>query len=415
MVLFIKPMLSVLIITNSYPSVNGPANQIFVRKQAEKLVEFGHEVTVVATYSKRIFPFSLAHKAGKIPLWSTRPFEDIRGMDVHRMYVPILPRKWLSPFYGEILGPLTLSYIHHHIHQRNFDLLHAHVADYGGYIGHWLSKKLDIPFLITTHGGDTDSVVHRSQLHRRAIRRCFAHAEKVICVSRRIQQHVIELGIPPSHTEIVRNGINLEDCIYTPDFLKKKYGEHPMILSVSHLLETKGLQHNLRALRRILDSGRNAFYVIVGEGPFESTLRELANSLNLTNHVAFEGPVKHEDVMRYMSACDVFSMPSWQESFGIVYLEAMLNGKPVIADASQGISDIIINDHNGCLIPSHDVDALTACLTRLLDDKVLADFIGTHGKHSVTEQLTWKQTAIHLGCIYERICQKRQPQRKRVC
>lgn len=400
-------MLKILIITNSYPSTNGPANQIFVRKQAEKLSEIGHPVTILATYGKRIFPFSIAHRNGRVPLWSKSPFEDCQGLDVHRMHLPILPKKLFSPLYGPILGPLVKKYINREIRKFNFDLIHAHVADYAGFIGQWLSNDLKIPLVITTHGADTDSVIHKSSFHRMAIQRCFRSAEIAICVSERIQKHLFDLGIPISKTAIVQNGINVEDVIYDPDFLKRKYGDVPILLSVSHLLETKGLHYNLIALRQILDKGRKAFYVIVGEGPFEPRLKEIMDQLNLKNHVAFEGPMKHEEVMRRMSACDIFSMPSWKESFGIVYLEAMLNGKPIIADSTQGIKDIITHGKNGFLVPSHDAHFLVNCLTTLIDNKELAKTMGLCGKNFVLKELTWKQSASRLSQIYKQVCKNR--------
>ena len=400
--------LKILIITNSYPSFNGPTNQIFVRKQAEKLIEFGHRVTVLATYGNRIFPFSILQQVGRLQHWSTIPFEDMAGLVVQRMYVPIFPKKWLSYFYGMVLGPYVSYYLNRNIRNTDFDLIHAHVADYAGFIGKWLGNNLNIPFVITTHGADTDSVIHKSRFHRSAIQKCFHSADKVICVSKRIQKHVFDLGIPKSKAAIVRNGINIEDILYDPHFLKSKYDHKPIILSVSHLLETKGLHYNLEALRRILDTGRDVFYVIVGGGPFEAQLKRIVDVLKLKDHVAFEGPLKHEEVMRYMSACDIFSMPSWQESFGIVYLEAMLNGKAIIGDVTQGIADIITHGANGYLVPSHDVDALTLYLTRLIDNKALAIELGNNGKNFVIKQLTWKRSAAQLCRIYEQVYKERK-------
>ena len=397
---------SILLLTSTYPSVNGPSNHLFVRQQAEKVAELGHQIMIVAAYEKRIWPFSLYHINNHVPLWSTNPYEDHPGLDVTRMHIPILPKAYFSAHYGPLLGLIVNRYLHAAKRTRKFDLIHAHVANYAGFIAQWISKATSVPFMVTTHGADTDIAIHKSSAHRKAIQSCFQHAQRVVCVSRRIQDAVIEQGGRRDHCPIIRNGINVDDLECDTLWLKERFGNRTIILSVSHLLESKGLQYNLQALRHLIDSNKDVYYVIVGEGPYENSLRKLVRDLNIEGYVSFEGPKPHKEVMRYMSGCDIYSMPSWRESFGIVYMEAMLNGKPVIGCTTQGISDIVEHGINGILVPPHDVKAVVESIKCLIDQPNMAAEIGTKARQLVIRELTWNKSAFQLSNLYMEVLEE---------
>ena len=108
---------------------------------------------------------------------------------------------------------------------------------------------------------------------------------------------------------------------------------------------------------------------------------------------------KPEDI-KYMSKCNIFSLPSWQEGFGIVYIEAMNNGVPVIGVKGQGIEDVIIDKENGFLVEPHSVQDLVKTIEYILNNKEEAGIVGQEGKRTVLSEYTWRRNAQKTIDIY---------------
>lgn len=151
------------------------------------------------------------------------------------------------------------------------------------------------------------------------------------------------------------------------------------IVSVSNLLEWKGIQYNLRALAAIKKSHPELdwIYVIVGAGPFEKILVELSARLDLKGNVVFAGRRDHSFALKAISEADIFSLPSVREAFGIVYLEAMAQGKAVIGCRDNGAEDIIKHGVDGFLVTPGNVSELSTLLISLLRDSQLRLQVGS--------------------------------------
>ena len=100
------------------------------------------------------------------------------------------------------------------------------------------------------------------------------------------------------------------------------------------------LDFNLRAFSQLVKEFSNLYYIVVENGPMRKELERLANDLGLERYVGFVGQQSYSKTMEYMASCDIFSLPSWQEGFGVVYLEAIAHGKPVIGCRGEGIEDV---------------------------------------------------------------------------
>ncbi|HBB86430.1 MAG TPA: hypothetical protein DC047_02310 [Blastocatellia bacterium] len=151
----------------------------------------------------------------------------------------------------------------------------------------------------------------------------------------------------------------------------------------------KGVEEVLRALPFVLTHFPNTRYVIIGDGSDRPRLQRLADDLSLGNHVDFVGRVSDEDLAAYYEACNIFVMPSRQEGFGLVFLEAMAFGKPVIGGNHGGTPDIVKNDVNGFLVQHGDVKTLGLRVTRLLGDEGLRNKMGEAGRQFVAENYTF--------------------------
>jgi glycosyltransferase involved in cell wall biosynthesis len=143
--------------------------------------------------------------------------------------------------------------------------------------------------------------------------------------------------------------------------------------------------------------------VIVGSGPEGPRLTTLASQLGVDRCVRFVGRVQHDALLSLYDEADVFCLASEDEGFGIVYLEAMARGVPVIGSAGEGIADIVVSEENGILVPPRDAAAIAAAVRRLLTDDSLLRRLGEAGKDTVSTRLTWgKNARSHLD-LYQRV------------
>ena len=142
-------------------------------------------------------------------------------------------------------------------------------------------------------------------------------------------------------------------------------------------------------------------YVVVGAGPERQALQSLAQELGISSSVEFLGAMEHCDVLRHMSACDVFCLPSHREGFGIVYAEAMALGKPVIGCKGQGVADFVEDGHSGFLIAPHSHEELARVLEWVFDHPREAARIGARGQKVAVEELTWESNGRKVLEIYD--------------
>jgi glycosyltransferase involved in cell wall biosynthesis len=175
---------------------------------------------------------------------------------------------------------------------------------------------------------------------------------------------------------------------------------------VGRLVPEKGLMALLQAATRL--QGRWHLYV-VGGGPLLEDLRAEALRLGVADRVVFAGQVPHRDIPRHMACADVIAVPSettsrWKEQFGRTIIEAMACGKPVVGSDSGEIPLVIRDD--GLVFPERDVEALAACLQRLMDDPALRRELSERGRTRVLENYTWAKNAERTKAVYEMVLSK---------
>ena len=217
-------------------------------------------------------------------------------------------------------------------------------------------------------------------------------------------------GLAPvsSHTArslIERQGAREDRITIIPNALDPAFADMPalppdsplprgarILLSVGRLHRNepgKGIDHVLRALPAVLATVPDAYYVVVGEGDLRPELECLALDLDVAHRVRFTGPLGDEMLRGYLAAADVLVLPSRQEGFGIVFLEAMAFRKPVIGGAEGGTPDVIAHGTNGFLVGYGDVAAVSNHVTTLLTDDALRRRMGHAGRALLCERFTF--------------------------
>ena len=170
----------------------------------------------------------------------------------------------------------------------------------------------------------------------------------------------------------------------------------PVILTVTRLRAYKGAQFVIRTMPRILAEFPEARYIIVGDGPYRAELERLAEDTlppNLRGAISFAGLVSDSEKYAYYDKCDISAMPSTEEGFGLVYVEAAAFGKPSIGCNVIGVPEAILDGHTGLLVDPKDADGLAEAMLRLLRDGKERLRMGRNGQHRVETELSWRASA----------------------
>jgi rhamnosyl/mannosyltransferase len=182
--------------------------------------------------------------------------------------------------------------------------------------------------------------------------------------------------------------------------IRRTYGA-PLLLFVGRLRYYKGLDVLIRAMPRV-----SARLVVVGTGPMESAWRQLAWEVGVGDRVIFVGDVSDEELPGYYQACDVFVLPASErsEAYGLVQLEAMASGRPVICtELGTGTSYINRDGVTGLVVPARDAEALAAACNRLLNDDEARRDMGARGRERVLAEFTVDTMVERVVSLYHRL------------
>ncbi len=251
----------------------------------------------------------------------------------------------------------------------------------------------------------------------RQVRWALRHADALIGVSGSVAGSILAAGQPRHKVHAVLNAMDLDgfDPSIPPGPVRRELGLPegvPVVVSISRLFHWKGHADLLRALAIVRRAVPETRLVIVGEEDmaaggldrptYVAELKQLARDLGVEDHVLFTG--FRADVARMLAAADVFALPSFQEPFGLVFLEAMAMKRPVVALDSGGTPEVVEHGKSGLLSPARDVDALAANLLALIRDPALRARMGEHGRRSVETRFTPARLARDVERIYAGLC-----------
>jgi phosphatidylinositol alpha-1,6-mannosyltransferase len=164
------------------------------------------------------------------------------------------------------------------------------------------------------------------------------------------------------------------------------------------------MDHLIAALPRLLTDMPDVHLVAIGDGDDLGWLENLAEGNGVARHVHFFRGVSQMELGAWYSACDVFALPSRGEGFGLVYLEAMAYGKPVVAGAHGGAPEIVEDGVTGYVVPHGDLPQLAAALAALLSDAELRRKMGERGRLAVQREFLFAQFSKSLKKILREQC-----------
>jgi len=325
-----------------------------------------------------------------------------------------VPKDALLPHMGELGRGLAARFA-----ARRPDVVHAHFW-MSGLASLLATRDAGIPVVQTFHALGTvkrrhQGVADTSPPERLRIERAVAHdAARIVATCTDEVFELVRMGARRANVAIVPCGVDVAH--FTP------HGERMelpatrctyRLLVVGRLVARKGVDDVIRALARLRDTE-----LVIAGGPAaeelevdpEATrLRAVAESSGVAGRVRFLGRVTRDQMPSLMRAVDALVTVPWYEPFGIVPLEAMACGLPVVASAVGGLQDTVVDGTTGLLVPPHAPDALAETLRRLLADRVRREAFGLAGVDRARARYAWDRVAYDTESVYSALLARRVP------
>lgn len=318
-------MRKIVVLSNMYPTENHPTFGIFVKNQVKQLKNAGIDIEVIAIDEPG---------KGKI----------------------LTLKKYLSWFMKSMFYLLK--------NKKEISLTHAHYAFPTGVLSLIGKKIFNIPYVVTVHGGDIDKMASKNVRIKQMTARILVNAERVIAVGERLKDDVVnEFNVPEERVEVLSMGVNTTVFQnYGQAAARKSLGltnDENILLFVGNVIQEKGVYELIEAYSRVKKNHPNSSLYILGSQRNESYISELASLVEaekLTD-VYFKQPVAQKELAKWMSAANLLALPSYHEGFGLVALESMATGTPVVGSNVGGLS-YLLTDGAGILVEPKDSEAL---------------------------------------------------------
>lgn len=342
--------LQVAVISHLYPSRTRENYGVFVYEQCRALVESGcalRAITVPTPWS----PFPLPHLSAN---WRRYAQTELRRTDFGDVPVEFprylsFPRKALRDRSAQtavraIDASAALSDA-----ISTSDVIVAHTALLDGAIARTLSHRLGIPYVVFVHGEDLyQNASSEKPRLRTMVHDALLGARTVIAVSDLVREGLLHEYPDLERISVLPNGVDTE--MFRPGAQGPHVAAPLRMFSAGRLVQSKGHRFILRSLAELTAEGLDIRYTIAGDGPLRPTLEALARELGLADRVSFTGAYRHAELPDMLRESDLFVLPGWPEAFGIVYLESLASGVPVIAASDGGASSFVADTVNGYLV-----------------------------------------------------------------
>ncbi|HHZ19461.1 MAG TPA: DUF1957 domain-containing protein [Firmicutes bacterium] len=278
-------------------------------------------------------------------------------------------------------------------------LLHAH--DWMvGYAARELKARFDLLGVATIHATEhgRNRGLHNPLQH--AIHRLeeeLVHgADRVICCSRYMQKEIETLfGLAADGVYMIPNAVNLSPAV---EIVRKEQ----VILFIGRLVAEKGVQVLIEAFARLSGLYPDASLVIAGSGPYTEELQNMVRRLGLTDRIRFMGFVAEKVRDELLKSCSIAVFPSLYEPFGIVALEAMASGTPVVVSRTGGLAEIVEDGVSGLCFTPGDAGELQRCLVKLLQSPATARELSKNARLRVEQEFNWEAVAKRTLEVYHR-------------
>ncbi len=375
-----------------FPRINGVSTSIATFAKEFKLQ--GHEVHLIA------------------PAYSAKHLDNanLKEAEIFRIPSKVVPfdpeDRLMSKRHVQALLPT--------LRVNQYDVLHVHTPFVAHYAGINLARELDIPVVETYHTFFEEYFFHYVPLLPKALLKLLARKfsvsqckqiDHIVVPSQPMLDVLREYGVTTPHT-VLPTGVDIaQGCKNAELVFRKKHGilpSQPVLVHIGRIAFEKNIEFLLSVAALLINQLPDLVLIIAGEGPALKQLKLLANKLGIEAHVKFVGYLdRNKDLSACYQAGDVFVFSSRTETQGLVLLEAMLLGVPVVSTAKMGTKDILVNG-KGAIIAREQVDDFADKVLKILLDPELAAILRKEG---IEYARTWqpKEMAKRLMQLYEEL------------
>jgi teichuronic acid biosynthesis glycosyltransferase TuaC len=386
--------LNILSITTLYPNSVQFRHGVFIETRLRKLQKLENvNVSVIAPVPW--FPL----KTKRLPQYSK--FVDVPRYEERHGIAVYHPRYIVIPKVGMLLTPFSLAVAifrqaKYLINKGdNFDLIDAHYYYPDGVSAALVSRLLKLPLTITARGTDITLIPHYV-LPRQMILWAAKVAKYNLAVCEALRQRMVDMGFNAEHSRVFRNGVDLE--LFRPlqraDLREKWNVNGKLLICAGNLIELKGHHLVIESLENL--PGYQLF--IVGNGEWETKLRELAVRLGVDDRVRFVGEVKQEQLAELYNCADALVLASSREGWANVLLEAMACGTPVVATNIWGTPEVVRTTDAGVLCSERSVQGIVDGVRRLFDN-----YPDRKQTRAYAETFSWDETVLGLVKLFSEL------------
>lgn len=376
----------ILFVASAYPAAfHRPTDNIFFHEQATAINRAGHRVSILVTPRLDV---SLAYfrSVRHLSDWDYA-IETMDEIPIYRMHFGWAPYQ-LPRLRAAFVDNAGRRVFNRYVEQYGKpDILHAQNILFGGYLAAKIKATHRIPLVLSEH----TSYLYQQNLstrHRQLAAETIRSADICLAVSP-LQAEALNTYFPMTKFEVVGNMVNTDYFEYE----RSKLSEVFTWAIVGRIIPIKGHDLLLRAFRQAFHK-QPVQLRIIGDGHWRQSIAQLVQALELADQVSFTGNLSRQQLRSQLQQVHAVVSSSHVETFGITLIEAMACGKPVVATRSGG-PESIVNDSNGCLVPSNDVEALARAMQHIYlhyqdyDPRVIRRFCIEHfGEASIVRRLT---------------------------
>jgi len=357
---------TIAVVSHMYPMRGREQYGVFVAEQTRALVTEGVDVcAVIAPVPAAPWPLPALSAKWRRYAAAERRRTDFVSVDVVLPRYLSFPRKLLR---GLSAWTAALAITRDRALEtalRRASVVIAHTALLDGRIARALARRRGVPFVVFVHGEDLYQNVRGPQGRRLgpAVGAVLVDAAAVIAVSEPVADGLAEAFPALPRARVLPNGVDTATFSPGPALPEPAELAGPLrILSAGYLVRRKAHAYVLRAIAQLAAAGIAVDYTVAGDGPERATLETLAAELGLSAIVHFTGAYAHGDLPGLLRATDLFVLPGWDEAFGVVYLESLACGVPVVAASDGGARTIVTPGIDGYLVPARDEDAIASAI-----------------------------------------------------
>jgi len=392
---------AILVFSSLFPSRAQPNAGLFIR---ERMFRVGQRLPVTVVAPQPWFPLQ-----GLLRHWKRhfRPgapvYENQQGVDVYYprfLSVPAVAKQLDGLFMA--LG--TYFLVRRLLREKQLRLIDAHFAYPDGYAATLLGRWLNLPVTITLRGTEVPISRYPARCHLMltALRR----ASAVIAVANSLRRYVDGLGFPGDRVCVIGNGVDTEK-FHSVDRLQARRqlainADATVIISVGGLVERKGHHRVIEALPALREQFPDLVYLIIGgasvEGDWRERLEQQVRDLGLKDVVRFLGVLPQDELKVPLSAADLFILPTQNEGWANVFLEAMACGLPVVTTDVGGNREVVCNEEIGVVIPFGNMQELLKAITEGLRRNWDRDAIMRHAREN-----SWDDRVARLECLFREV------------